>query len=58
MPLLELIYNSNTRDITLIQTKLQSVTLTYNDVFQNKMHHILGVLMLKITLLLLFWNLF
>ncbi len=58
MPSLELIYNSITRDITLIQTKLQSVTLRYNDAFQNKIHHILGVLMLKITILLLFWNCF
>jgi hypothetical protein len=55
MPLIELIYNWNTRDITLIQTKLQLITLTYNDGFQNKMYHILGVLMLKITILLLFW---
>jgi hypothetical protein len=54
MPLTELIYNSNTTNITLIQTKLQLTTLTYNDGFQNKTHHILVILMLKITVL---WNL-
>jgi hypothetical protein len=42
----------------LIQTKLQSITFTYNGVFQNKMNHVLGVWRLEFTLPLLFWNFF
>jgi len=35
MPLIEFVYNWNTTNITLIQTKLQLTTLTYNDGFSK-----------------------
>jgi hypothetical protein len=41
----------------MIQIKLQLVILAYNGGFQNKMHHILGILKLEFTTPLLFWNL-
>jgi len=34
----------------MIQTKLQLVTLAYNGGFENKMHHIIGILMLEFTI--------
>jgi hypothetical protein len=40
MALIEFIYQKIVTYITLIQTKLQLVTLAYNSDFQNKMHHI------------------
>jgi hypothetical protein len=41
MTLRELIYQKIVTYITLVQTKLQLVTLAYNGDFQNKTHHIL-----------------
>jgi hypothetical protein len=40
MTLIKLIYQKIVTYITLIQTKLQLVTLAYNGDFQNEMHHI------------------